>query len=300
MDRFLYHIFGVFFGFPRPIPELKPADSDRNSDVRIVFDPVPDRLKSPTDSGVLWQVGRNRFLLDIPGTARYLAEDGETIRVEPAPEASEADVRFFLFGTPLAASLMQRGLMVLRSSAVAVPEGAVLIAGNSGSGKSTLAAALMQRGYPVLSDNLTVVTLSERGRPVVIPGIPQVVLWADALDRLGLRGLNPVQVRPPLEKYGVPAGRETGSDPVDLHAVYILSEHHKDAIETEPIEGIQSFRAFGSIAYNTRIADALSVRDRYFQTAVAVVNSMPVYRIRRPKGLWSAEELADRIETEWA
>ena len=190
--------------------------------------------------------------------------------------------------------------MVLRSSAVAVPEGAVLIAGNSGAGKSTLAAALMQRGYRLLSDNFTAVSMNEKGRPVVLPGIPQVILWADALDRLGLLDLKSVQVRPPLEKYGVPAAGETVSDPVDLHAVYILSEHHKDAIDTELLDGMKSFRAFGSIAYNTRIADALSARDRYFQTAVAAAGSTAVRRIRRPKGPWSIEQLADRVEAEWS
>ncbi|MEI7844374.1 MAG: hypothetical protein WCK35_01085 [Chloroflexota bacterium] len=91
------------------------------TNLQVEFGSVPRGLEKTSASGVLWQAAPGRFLLDVPGVARYLAEDGQRLTIEPAPTASESEVARLARTVPLAALLYQRGLLAFHAAAVAVP-----------------------------------------------------------------------------------------------------------------------------------------------------------------------------------
>ena len=72
---------------------------------------VPPVLRAASANGALWQASPGRFLLHAPGVARFLVETGRTITIDPAPQATAADVGRFLRMAPLAALLYQRGIL---------------------------------------------------------------------------------------------------------------------------------------------------------------------------------------------
>ncbi len=59
-------------------------------------------------------------------------------------------------------ALRLQGKICLHSSVIAVGEYALAIIGAKGAGKSTTAAALAKRGYPILADDIAVLTVRPR------------------------------------------------------------------------------------------------------------------------------------------
>ena len=253
-------------------------------DFPIEIASVPPDLPQPTARGVLWQAGPGQFLLAVPEVARYLVSDGRQITVDPAPGASEADVARFALMTPLAALWYQRGQVALHAAAGLLPPGggATLLAGDSGAGKSTLLAALLQQGWTMLADDLAVVKVGGDGAPVVRPTPAPLRLWPDAQQELGALP----------EEAGI-SGVSPQSRPVS--AIYWLTVHNGRRLETETLTGAARFRALGSLLYNSRIADALLGKAAYLSCASRLAQTVPVIRLRRPRGRWSVPELAEII-----
>jgi serine kinase of HPr protein (carbohydrate metabolism regulator) len=86
----------------------------------------------------------------------------------------------------MGALLLQRRVLPLHGSAVAVNGKAIAFVGESGAGKSTLASAFLGRDYPLLSDDVIPVRFSIDGDPHVAPAYPQQKLWQESLNGLGM------------------------------------------------------------------------------------------------------------------
>jgi hypothetical protein len=158
---------------------------------------------------------------------------------------------------------------------------AVVLAGDSGSGKSVLLTALVQRGWGLLTDDLAPVTLDDDGVPVAVPTWPEVVLWPDGA---GLAADADWDVR------FVDEARPIG-------AIWWLGLHGFDPVEVHSVEGVARFEALAAMAYNRRIASALLDRASYLRVAGRVAGSgIPIRRLIRPRGRWTADELADIVE----
>lgn len=257
--------------------------------IEITSAALSSELDGAAVRGVLWQAVPGRFRLEVPEVARYLIEAGRRIVIDAMPQSDAGDVMRFLRMTPLAALLYQRGMLALHAAAVATSQGCILLAGDSGTGKSTLLAYLLQRGWALLADELAVVDLDKQGYPVVYPTFSEVVLWRDAVEQIGL---------PPMD-----AGKRQifnftdrfCASPAPLRAIYWLRVEHPDQVEVCQLAGTERFRALGALAYNSHIADVLLDRTAFFRVATALVQTVPLFRLRRPRGRWSAGELADVV-----
>lgn len=264
------------------------------TNIKIIYADVPAMLDGATAHGVLWQAAPERFLLDMPDVARYLVEVGCRVTIEPAAKAKEEVVTRFARMTPLAALLYQQGVLALHAAAVANAQGAVLLAGDSGAGKSTLLAALLQRGWSLLSDDLAVVDMDEEECPIVRPTFPEVALWSDALEKLTTD--SDLLPRCDANRYLLSLPDQLAADPQPLRAIYWLGVQSKDDIIRDDLSGGERFRAVSTLLYNSHIADALLDRVVYMRCATAIVRTTPIIHLRRPRGQWSVEGLADVIE----
>lgn len=170
-----------------------------------------------------------------------------------------------------------------------------MIAGRSTIGKSTIAALLRQRCYGVLADDLTGLQVIEN-RPMALPGYAGITLWGDAMQRLGFAAGDYQRVHPELDKYVITPETPCTDQPTPLRALFLLSVHNEPTVTVEAITGMQKFQVIGHNTYNTRLTEALVERDAFFSLSAAIAASVPVWRIRRPRRIWTAEEIADRIE----
>jgi hypothetical protein len=244
--------------------------------------------------GPTFQVGANDYLLDVRHVARYRVREGAEIIVEPAASSAERDVRLFLLGIAFGALCHQRGLLPLHASAIPVDGRCIAFAGRSRAGKSTLGAHLAAQGYPILADDLCVLSFAGDEPPLAWPGIPNMKLWRDALAALG-RGPDALEaVRTGLEKYYLPLNGQAAGGPMPLARIYGL--HEARLPQQEGIERLHGAAAFGEVldhTYRRHLLAPMGCAGANFAQCAALVKHVPVYSVRRRWGYdCFAEEMA--------
>ncbi len=296
----VYTAFELITESEIPCPFLVPAPAAEAADVRIRFGTVPETLEKATAKGVVYEARPGRFLLKLDKIAAFLVSNGDDILIRRAPGAGDDKVLLFLFGSALGALLHQRGLLVLHASAIETERGAALFIGPSGNGKSTLAAALNRRGYRILADDICALKLDGQERPVVLPGFPQLKLWADAAEKLEIETGALRRVRPQLDKFGLPMEDAFVREPRPLFAVYRLNAHNTQDFKLEPVEDSLRFNLLLFNTFRGRFLDGLEMRAEHFKLAAAAGRAARMKRLTRPSAPFRLEELADLVEKDFA
>lgn len=282
------------------LPELHAwRGEDRPVDVEITLGPVNEPAGTPVlelPHSKLWADGS--FLLALENVGRFRVESGKHVRVEPAPNVHEPELRTFLLGSVLGVLCHQRGLLPIHASAVRIDGRAVLIAGVSGAGKSTLAAALGARGHALIADDVAAVSPRNAGLQIM-PAFPQRKLALDALEALGLEHAGLVTNRPGVPKYHVPLREGFDFSPVQPAAIYILSNAAPGRVgEFEPHSVVQSMALINRMIYRRGIGLRIQSSSAIFSAVTALAKAAPLHTLplgpRAP--LADLGKLAERLE----
>ena len=274
------------------------ASGSEASDVAIRRRPVPAALENASAAGATWQIAGDRFLLRIPGVARFLLSAGREIAFEPEADADAGDIPIFILGTVFGILLHQREQIVLHASAVRVNGKAVLFCGASGAGKSTMAAALAQRGYPLVTDDVCAITVAD-GIPMVHPDGRQLKLWVQAIDRLELADSRGARVRSRLEKFYVEPA-EFFSEPLPLGAVYALRiarPPHAAGIERPNV--VDAALILRRNAYRPLLVSRMEQKEHYFRAATTIANVAGIFHLTRPLDFAAMPKVVGWLEQHW-
>jgi hypothetical protein len=296
-----YRIAGLTVSSDVEMPGLH-ADASlaETPDVVIQSASVCETLEDAASAGPTWAIAADRFLLRVPGVARFLLIGGRTIGYQPEPAAQPGDVAAFLIGTAFGILLHQRGLVVLHASGVELNGRAALFLGASGAGKSTLAAALAQRGYRLVTDDFCVVKFGADGRPMVNPDGRLPKLWAQAIAHLGLGDRQGRAVRGRVAKFYVEQTSPARAQPLPVGPVYALREArgpHRPGIERPNV--VDAALLLRQNAYRPRLIDQLEQRSLYFRMAAAIANGSGVFFLTRPLDFADMATTIDRLERHW-
>lgn len=256
-------------------------------DVRISRSTHLVALQDPVDSGACFQVKAREFYVEVPKRVRFMVKNGASIEFWSSPE-NEALVPLFLSHSPLVALLQQRQNLVLRGSAVMGPRGAALVLGGPATGKSFVAGWLSARGALVLTDDICAVNPDSC---VLHPGPPFLDLWKDARQQLGLRKGWPVGEKPDCLR--VPVDSKCESVPVDK--IFVIELRNDQGVVVEKVEGPKKLQL---LLLGTYFPHLLAGQDlsRFHLSAIArLATKVPVYRIGRPAGLDTIEEICESI-----
>lgn len=295
-----YCISGLSVSSEIVLPGLSAAAAGRRRpDVAIRRGPVPATLDGAQKLGPTWQIAGNQFLLHVPKVARFLLSNGREIMFEAEPGADDGDIPLYLLGTAYGILLHQREQIVLHASAVRVNGKAILFCGPSGAGKSTLAAALAQRGYPFITDDFCAVTVTEDGSPMVHPDGRQLKLWAQAIEKLDLKGRSGARVRSRLEKFYVDPG-ETHAEALPLGALYALREARPLlAPGIAPTNAVDAAVVLRRMAYRPRLVSRMGQRVNYFHAATTIANKAGIYYLTRALDFAVMPDVVAELERHW-
>jgi hypothetical protein len=280
------------------LPEFLPGNGEA-PDVIVRYGTVPEALDEVRAKGVRYQAGPGRFLVTVDGIARFLVADGREICIQRAPDAEDDAVRLFLQGSAFGALLHQRGVLPLHASAIQVNGKVVLFCGISGVGKSTLAVAFLKRGYPVLADDICALSAGDGGIPMILPGFPQIKLWADAVRKLGEDLTTLPKVRQHLEKYGLPLKTGFCAEPTPLERIYVLSTTNTDRFEMTSVNGIEKFNILARNTYRFRLTAGLGNKAEHFHQCTVVGRHAEVRRVMRPLRGFRIVELMNLVEKDF-
>lgn len=297
---FAYITYGLAVSSDLALPELLPADAATHS----ALPDIAIRLYDPAPPPVL--PGTVEFSLAAHETVRIRSVDGGTfcvrggreISVEPTPDADEDLLRLFILGPALAMLLYQRGLLVLHASAVSVFDCGAAFLGFPGQGKSTTAAALCARGHALVADDAVAVTPDTGGvHPLVWPGFPQLKLWPEASDALGVAYEQTFSLHRTYVKRALRLRERFSPESLPLKRLYVLAEGEERSIERLPPQ--EAVIELVRHSFATRLLSTLP-GGAHFSRCAALAKRLAVYRLTRPRDLAELPRLAELVEQDMA
>jgi hypothetical protein len=292
----MYRAFGVTIRSDIALPPLKEVESASN-DLAIEQGWVsPQGLEDPQVVKPFGQQAPGEHWFHVPGIARFLVFDGSNVRYMPVEGADEQSVRLFILGTCIGVIMHQRGQLVIHGNAVRVGDECVIFAGASGRGKSTLAAAFYQRGYELLTDDVAVIN----DRLEVVPSYPQIKIWQDTADKLGIDTTKLQRIRLQVNKYAFPLVSGFCSSPLPVRGLYILNTHNESRFNFEPITGTDKFNPLKNNTYRYGPIEGLGLKAKHLSLCAQLANHIDVTRITRPKSGFAIGKLVDLIEKDLA
>ncbi len=271
--------------------------------------PVPNEpsFESPTqiDSGQpylsLYQ-GTEGDLLRFSEVADFYLTDDE-IRCHLLDPEYAFMVEVHLLGTVLSYWLERQGIPVLHASAVSVGDRAVAFLGTNKAGKSSLSVSLMQRGYPLLSDDLVGLQVTDSGIEAR-PGFPSMRMWPDLAQHVvGEHWAQLPLAHPRFDKRRTPVGPEGFGqfiDRVQPIACLYLPERVSDAgaasqIRIEAVSPGEAIFEFLRESFLPRLTQAAGFAPHRLNVFSMLTAKTPVRRLIYPAGFEHLPEVSAKI-----
>lgn len=296
IKRQIYKAFGLTVCSEFLLPELSPYEIDiGRADVVIEVKDLTKVWNELANSTRKFIVTDRMVMFRITDTAIFSVLEGKKIIVSPIEKYDEGKVRLYILGTCMGAILMQRKVLPLHGSAVAINGKAYAFIGNSGAGKSTLASALLHEGYELISDDVIPVSVSEKGIPFVTPSYPQQKLWEESIHAFGM---NKVEYSPLFEretKYAVPVSSRFVNETLPLAGLFELVKGERDDIQIHSIKKLERFRTMFSHTYRNFLIDRLGLLEWHFKMCANIVNQIDMFQLQRPNDGFTANELVDVV-----
>ena len=274
-----YRIYGLIVSSAFEV-KCEPC-SDEQADITVRNEPVvlPEMRRS--SKGTLYHRSDDTIYLHWEDVGSFRIHAGSEITIMPAPRVDTNLFQRILTGAVLAIALYQRQCFILHASAVVVDAGAVLFSGDCGYGKSTLASSLHSCGHYLLADDIAAIQVGETTHQV-FPGIQEFKLWPDSVRNLGEQEENLHRFLPSYEKRLLPVAERLQREPVPLKSIYMLDFGDKEEIEI--LQPAQAAIELVRNTYGVTLLHELRTVD-FFQQAVRLAKSVPVFRLRRGKSL---------------
>ena len=272
-----------------PLPELALGGENADATVRLGEIPIPPGLDAPP--GACVYASSHEVMLSWEEAGKFLVQGGERIIIEPAPGVADEILRLYLLGPVLAVLLHQRGFLVLHASGVSIAGAAAAFLGASGWGKSTLAAALHAQGCSLLADDVVAVDTQGDRSPLVIPGVPQLKLWPQAVDWLGEQSAVLHRLHPALEKQGLPLHQDFVSQPQPLRWVFILQDGDQPQPQIEPLPVQDALVELIRHSFTARLLRRTEMAAHHLKQCSRLIASAQVCRLVRRRQYADFKEL---------
>ena len=235
---------------------------------------------------------------------RFLVEFGRKIVIEPTSGiADDIDIiRPSILGPVFSVLLRQRGLLAIHASCVAIDGKAVAFIGNSGWGKSTLANAFYNQGYPLLTDDVMAIQVNEGGEnhPITFPAYPFVKLLPDSAASLGYDFEELAVINSGLLKRHNSLTERFAQKPLPIRRIYALENI---AAPSHEVQALSSQDAIVELVRHSRVTNLLTTPEfvgAHLHQCTQLLKKVPLYRLRRQKGLAALPDLVKLIEDDIA
>lgn len=290
-QTYAYSLFGLQIRSELELPELFIGSAQAETDVTIRLAPATADLPGPPGAR---ENGPSVDLV-IDEVGRFRVTGGSEIVVQQLIDAPAKNVRLFLLGSAMGLILHQRRLLPLHANAVEIDGRAFAFMGDAGAGKSTLAAWFHDRGHRLIADDVCVIGFGPDGVASVLPGLPRLRLWREALERSGRAvGAHPRSFHgdDDYDKYDVSLFRDATTErPLALGGIYQLAQGERLAIE--PLTGVTAVGALFSNTYRGEYLSLTTGYEEHLDACLRLVAATPLHRAARR---WGSAEMDDQNE----
>lgn len=296
--KYAYHAFGFTVSTDIELPELdENLNHNESFDISVTITDLSERwsaLENSSNDGFVIQ--DQLIMFHVPRVAIYCIQNGTEIYVQPLDYGQYAQIKLYLLGTCMGAILMQRNILPLHGSAIAINGKVYAIVGHSGAGKSTLASAFLNRGYKLLSDDVIPVSFNDDNIPMVTPSYPQQKLWLESLNQFGMEALSYQPIVERENKFVVPVTEKFLSEPLPLAGIIeLVKTNDQEDVEIHPITSLESLRTVYEHTYRNFFIEPLGLLEWHFTFTTKMLQKLSVYQLKRPLTRFTAYELTDKI-----
>ncbi|MGP4067335.1 aldolase [Halobacillus sp. B29] len=290
-----YQAFGLNIKSEVLLQELLVTkEKKRNIDVSVHIHDLEDCWAS-VNNGKKTVVKKDSLLFKVKNTGIFFIEKGNKILVSPLGDFDQKKLSLYILGSCIGAILLQRKILPLHGSAIAIDGKAYAIVGDSGAGKSTLASAFLKKGYQLLSDDVIPVSFSGEGVPMVTPAYPQQKLWQESLDQFEMKAKDYQPIFNRETKFKIPVEDKFAAEPLPLAGVIELSKTEEGQIKFEPIQSLERLSTLYKHTYRNFIIPRAGLTEWHFQTSAKIISQIEMHKLQRPVSTFSAHELTDVI-----
>lgn len=294
--RSFYKSFGLTIVSDIPLPELAQISQDEDTyDVIVEISDLSTQWGYSTTNQGGYFVGNNSVLFQVPSTAIFCIKDGNKIIVSPIKGCELDKIRLYILGTCMGVLLMQRKVLTLHGSAIAIDGKAYAFIGESGAGKSTLATTFIRNGYQLISDDIIPVSLSKEGIPFALPSYPQQKLWQESLDEFGMKN---TEYRPLFEretKFAIPVHANFMDQPLPLSGIFELVKTENENISLNTFQSLERFRTLFIHTYRSSLISRLGLAEWHFTESANILKKTDLHQLQRPLNGFTAPELVTCI-----
>ncbi|CAN7294541.1 aldolase [Paenibacillus sp. LjRoot56] len=295
-ERVIFQAFGLSIRSDLHLPELSLiSDIQGDADVEVVIADLSKLWSElvPDNQSILFH--EDKVIFRVYDTAIFLIQDGNRITISPVNHAEESKIRLYLLGTCMGAILMQRRILPLHGSAIAIDGKAYAIVGHSGAGKSTLASAFINHGYSLLSDDVIPITFDSSDKPMVTPAYPQQKLWQESLTHFGMEASHYDPIFQRETKYTIPVPANFTTETLPLAAVFELVKYDGEQVSIQQIPKLTGLSRLFYHTYRQSFLAPLGLMDWHFTTSARMVEHMDIYQLNRPTNGFTAHQLVSLI-----
>lgn len=300
-NKYAYKAFGLKVMSEIPLPELpqmgENGEEIKTEEIDVVIE-MADFSESRSqfilpEKKIVAQ--KDLLVFELPDTAFFCVQEGRKIIVSPMEDSNEDVIKLYILGICMSALLLQRKVLTLHGSALAIDGKAYGFVGISGAGKSTLAAALLSRGYQLLSDDVIPISLSDKNIPFVMPAFPQQKLWQETLKEFGMQKENYNPIFQKETKYAVPVSSKFSSEPLPLAGVFELVKVESDQVEIRRIPKLERLQSLFRHTYNKLLLSHFDLMHWHFSTSINIINQIELFQLIRPNRGFTANQMASQI-----
>jgi hypothetical protein len=292
-----YFSFGFRIVSYLPLPELPPLiepHASAENAVHVTRMDLTSQWSTAVSDNEYFAVDNHQVLIRVPDTAIFRICNGNSITVSPFEGFNEDKIRLYILGTCMGVILLQKRIIPLHGSAIAINGKAYAILGESGAGKSTLASILLNQGFHLLSDDLIPLTLNQNDVPIVSPSYPQQKMWQETIDHLGMSSACYQPLFDRETKFSVPVSAQFCNQSLPLAGIFELVKTEADTLIT-PLQGLVRFQMLLRHTFRNFLLEHLQLQGWHFTTLSRFVNQIDMYQLQRSSSHFSAHELADLL-----
>lgn len=292
-----YHSFGLNIASEIALPELESLSTSysqidvmiKESNLTEKWDLIDVTLKRG------FCVQENRVMFEVPNLAIFSIEEGQVIYFSPTVHLDVNKIRLYLLGSCLGILLMQRRILPLHGSAIAIDGKAYVFIGERGAGKSTIASSFMQKGHLLLTDDVIAVSLLDEENPWVIPAYPQQKLWQDSLNHFGMNVTDYMPLFDRETKYSIPVANDFYNKPLPLGGIFELVPSEIEQIEVEQILNLNRFQTLFTHTYRSSLIEKMDLIEWHFHYSAKCIKHVPLYQLRRPSSTFITHDLVNTV-----
>ena len=289
--KYYYRVYGINIESTIEVPEFEVIDSNSHIDVRLSFGVVNKGIMDLITQGHRARYEKQDMWFCIDDVAIFHIYNGDTVTIEPLGDKNNKMIKIYIMGSVMGMALLQRNMMAIHGGGIVIDGKGCIFTGEKGAGKSTITTALRKKGYKFVADDVCSINIGEVN--TIHHGFGYQKLCEDAMEKLGynLDEFEPFRGDLGVNKYIVPAFDEFTKEEVPLEAVFELAVGDVDEVKIEEVLGANKINKLIENVFRIEMLRyAGGIEPVYFKKCLDIAKNTKMYKIIRPKDVFSVEE----------